>query len=259
MTRKSQTNDEKSIFLKFVLCANKILQIIKQTIKVSEPPKPDICCKLADGRTIFFEIAQSIDSSLSLNCNLSIKLTHEIYRNFNLLQHQSLKIIKTKFKHHFISIKLFNKITKNKAISSFNEIFDWLVKYNIKSNNSINSRVVEEISITKSSINGPIFNFDTCISFDDPIIKTIEKKFQKKYSTNYPIFLLIYYSKEFDISAAIKLKEIDDFVKKNIINSQFSEIWVYSEEQNKILYHYRQNDARAYSTHSRSGQPLPAH
>lgn len=241
MTRKSQTNDEKFIFLKFAFCVNKKLSIDIQTIEISEPPLPDICCKLNNGNKIFFEIAQSLDSSLSQKCNLSIILTQEIYKYFNILPLPSLKIIKTKFKHHLISIKLFNKITKNKAINSFNEIFDWLVKYNKKSNNSINSRLVEDISITKSSINGPIFNFDSCISFDDPIIKTIENKFQKKYKTNYPIFLLIYYSKEFDISAAIKIKVIDEFVQKNIINSQFFGIWIYSEEQNKILYHYPRN------------------
>lgn len=239
MTRTSQTNYELNIFNKFKACFNSNLFVDLHSVKNAPPPKPDIICKFKNNKTIGFEIVQSIDKRLKSNLNKSIALSQKIILTFKKLPSSTQEIINNKFKNSEIHIILYENATNNKIISSFSEIFSWLINEgDFCCSNRISSTIIKKIKIIHSTINGPLFTFSSCTSYRDPILNSIQEKFNKTYDFDNKIFLLVFYSQEFNCSNDIDIPKVDEFIKRNIQNSQFSGIYIFSEAQNSIIYNY---------------------
>jgi len=87
-------------------------------------------------------------------------------------------------------------------------------------------------------LQGPLFGVDATGSFGEPALEAVQKKFEKKYTTDAPIELLAFYESQPVLPEDIWLPAFSSFVEQNIASSPFGKIYVFDAAKNKILFQF---------------------
>lgn len=231
--KNKSTKKEISIFKKFTkLCPYSInlSSIIKK-----EPPEPDISCSLSDGSIIAFELTEIIDEDLARSFNDSIRLKEA----FN----DELEQLEANFNNALIYIAFDEEILFRRKKNSIQKIINYLLTLDKTAEGEFRPKdlidIVKFMSISRGVI-GPIIDVESIAWIDYPCKEYIKRKFEKNYETeSNNIELLAYYElqpKEPKNILEYKLNSLKEFVKNNIISSEFQRVWIYSTRENKIIF-----------------------
>jgi hypothetical protein len=213
--------------------------IIADSIKNEKPPKPDISCKLKDGKSIAFELVEIIDDGLAKRLNDKLEIERIINQKLN-----DLNIEKKIFKDRMVIIDYHHNASKNKKISIIDQLIAYIIKIECRigdyyfNNEPGFNGTLHSISIIESNYDNQRFSVNDFGSIGNPVLEQVKKKFDNSYERELEIELLAYYQLFPNIQERIWLPNVREFVQENITSSPFKKIWIFSVTQEKIIFSF---------------------
>ena len=211
------------------------LQIPPKSIEKRDPPKPDICCELAEyGRTCF-ELVETIDTSLA----------QAVAGQFRL--QETLRDEATRVLRGFADALIFVRYVRSALVQHRVQSVPALVAYlgglaagfegdvMVPAGSSL-SVTVRSVHVTRGGFVGPVFQVEAGTFISDPVIERIKSKFNKRYETENRIELLAFYELQPTQRAEMKLPEVEAFVQANLHASQFSRVWIFDVGNRTVLF-----------------------
>ena len=234
-----QTNTELEVFDRFK-------EIVPYQIIFREkrnPPEPDILSKLDDGTSIAFELVQVIDKKAAYISNASSKLQKGLNDYFNNLPKEEKSIFESKYKNTSIYITINEEfdLCKKKYITK--TIFDSLLSLESNFEGELEIPDVDNlillIYIKRNCLVDSQFLVFSLNDEVKAVLNNIDKKFNnEKYKSDSNMELVAYYNLGQDSTFDCFKQEAIDLIKDKINESLFKRVWIYSIQQNKILYVY---------------------
>lgn len=232
------------------------------TVREVSPPKPDIEINECKGRKIAFEISEIIDEGFisRVNSKLTVKSACDDY--YKKLDEKFKKEFNKKYSNYLIYIIFHESSSLKNKINSIPLLFNYLI--NLQSienrhmpNNLTICKVVKKIRFTKGKYSEPYFDVCDVGGIGDPIVARLKDKLKKHYETDaHSIELILYY----DFQPELLKRWIDEgcnYAQKEINNSIFYRIWIYSFSKDKVIKVYNKTfdkeDLQAF--HQRKTEP----
>ena len=231
-----------TIFNAFAQCCS--LQISPDSILKMAPPKPDIECEAKGICLLSFELVEIIERRYANLLGKNYRTRNKLSEYYSFLpQHQ-----KDEFDKSYLNAMIYpqfeNTLTLRQRIKLFPKIFDCLLSLDPQFDGDACQDVPEfkgklkGIGVSRGLFKGPIFDQPFADSIDDPTIKTLNSKFQKKYQKNNTLHLLAYIDLNPMFLDDIWLNGVKDFVGKSLRKSQFEKVWIFDFKQSVIKFVY---------------------
>lgn len=235
---------EQEIFKKFLKHHPDKLDI--SSFKRVEPPKPDIEINSEIGKTIAFELSEIVDEGMVRRLQTARNLKSLFNEHCESLSLERKEIFNSKYENSYIYVFFQDNLSLAKKRSNISLIFDYLFsldpikRENVPENKNL-KKIVREIIIIKGGFTGPIFDSDSGGFIDTPLLSRMEDKLKKKYQTLYPCELLLYYDLQPEVISEVGFDDACNYAEKNISNTCFKRIWIFSVHDDKILKQINKN------------------
>lgn len=238
-----QASREIPVFHKFAaICP---YQIVEDSIRKEEEPKPDISCKLRDGTSMAFELVECIDESFARLGSDTRELQRMLREWVEGLPINKREEINRKFRNAVINVLFYEEVSLIRKKRSIPEIYDYLLtledtsegKYVLRDYKELEN-VVRLILINRGQYNRPQFILTPVTWVGEPAVKRIEDKFAIEYDTESTVELLAYYELQPEFPEDHWVEEVQDYLVRKIDNSPFERVWIYSMPRNHIIYVY---------------------
>jgi len=238
----NQQNDERGIVEKFLQTAE--IEIQANSIQSREPPYPDVRCMLDGGKTIAFELTETVDPDVALNQDLSVNVKGEMRNYFDDIlspsEKEKLRNIFDNGDLHFI----FNDGTrKSRFRQLIPDIFHVLLRCPSDMKGDIERESlptgVKRICIERvARFGGPWFNRPAAQCFSDTTKERINEKFNKQYECDCPIELLVHSRIRSLPPNTLWSHDVQEFVVQQLDSSPFQRVWVFDYVESEIRYVY---------------------
>ncbi len=236
----TKANREKEIFELFAVAST--LAIDTSSIENRKPPEPDIRCRLDNGETVAFELTELIDEQHMERLAKTANTKDALYNHYeNYLSSDQRKLFDLLYNHAFLHFDFSIDSKLKERRNKFNFIFDLLLscpeplsEFEIRHCPKL-MPILDTIRVSKSRINGPLFDVGNFGRLGDPTKPAILKKLYKKYECNYPIELVAYINWQL-LPPEEVWKHAVNSAAKNLSSSQFRKIWVYDLVNDKIEF-----------------------
>jgi hypothetical protein len=228
-----QAESERALFKLFADAVE--LPITPCSIESRNPPEPDIRCTLGDARPQCFELVEIIDSDLAKAVGIQLKFQDRLATDALARQIKGLSDALV-----FVS---FSRSSTNAQKQQASDVLLNLLQqlpngFRGDIDPAVDARlgVVRRLRLTRGDFVGPVFQIDGATFITDPIVERIQEKFAKKYTTDAPIDLLVYYQMHPTVRAENELPGLGDYVRANLESSPFSRVWVFDADNRRLLY-----------------------
>lgn len=239
----NQQNDEREVVEKFLKTAG--IKIQANSIQSLEPPSPDVLCTLVGGKTIAFELTETVDPNVARNYGLSVNVRGEMRNYFNNMTPSE----KEKLRKIFDDADLYVKFNDGTSKSRFRQLIPAILQVLLKCSSDTKGDIkkellptgVKQICIERvARFGGPWFNASglAALYFSDKTIECISAKFRKPYECNCPIELLVHTRIRGLPPNTIWLPGVQEFVVEQLDNSPFQRVWVFDYVESTIRYVY---------------------
>ncbi len=233
-----QENMEQKVFRKFA--RHHPAKIILSSIRVANPPKPDIEADCRNGEIIAFEISEIIDQNMYRRLTSRLDIANLCREYYKSLQGSEKTTFISKYDDSSIYIVFQDKISSVKKKKSIPNIFNYLLsldtieKENVPKEKDL-KKIVKKIRISSRIPGGPFFDTDSTGFIGCPFLNRVKEKFDKTYTTNYSCELLLYYNLQPEVVSKHSLADTLEYMQKNIHKTTFRRVWVYSFHNDNIL------------------------
>lgn len=230
----SQEEQEQMTFKCFIEAAR--LPVISSSVRSERPPAPDIFCEIHGRGAVAFELVEIVVPKFVQEMNSTMKL-----ENSFKLACESHPQIANRFGDARIYVGFRDDSTTQQRLSVVPKVVHELNQHSENSSGNIGvpqklRKVVTEISITRGSHEGPLFDVREMTDRPKEQFKQIEKHFRKRYSSNHPIELLAHYTNQPCLDSLNRNSEFHAFVLKHFSRCPFERVWVYDNWSNSIKY-----------------------
>ncbi|MGI9450070.1 MAG: hypothetical protein ACR2QH_05445 [Geminicoccaceae bacterium] len=231
---------ELEVFKSFMACAG-----LPKGKPISRPPKePDILFQADDGYHCAFELTEILDSNFKARLEklLSLKKSIELYYEDEMSSELKTSI-QENFSNADISIIFKTASTERARRKYIPELFCEISKLdegftgNLTTNSQ--SKILEKLSISRGNFCGPCFDVAGDPGWiEDPLISKLTEKNQKKYETQYPVNLLMYYESFLRFPEEQWRNALPTYVLDHQRSLQFAKIWVFDVPRMIILFEH---------------------
>jgi hypothetical protein len=235
---RSQAKNEMKVFTAFAETVR--LPIVLGSIQKRDPPEPDLSCEMMHAGQLAFELVEVIDSGFATSVNEQIRIEQSLRRAVAEDLSASLEC--------FSDALIFIRFRSNAGLlgreKSIPALFEFLRELPVSfvGDVVIPSKTklhkwVKALRVTRGEFPpGPHFQVEAGRWLADPIIECLTSKFGKRYKTECPIELLVYYDFHPAALAESRIPAVRGFVNANIGSSPFRRVWVYAAETRAVLY-----------------------
>lgn len=208
-----------------------------------DPPAPDIQCTTHAGEILTFELGEIVDPELVRNTALVVKLSSIFEATVADAPERIRQELTAKYKSSNIHV-WFRDASLRRSSQAIFELLDYLAKVPQLSGAHTPtggiSRSVRKVHIWSTKLDGPRFSVDGALGVRNPVLDTLTSKFFKShYEAPHPIELLLYYDIQLASPEAIWLPGVKNFIDANLSRSFFRRVWVYSIQDERILFDSR--------------------
>jgi hypothetical protein len=240
---------ELSIFRSFAeVCP---LGIDLTSVQKTEPPEPDIRCRLVSGGACAFELVEVVDPSLakisSLQSRLQTQLETEVCRRPELVSLYRNASINVGF-HPELSVRKREQAVRR--IITYLERLPMAFAGNVPLQEAL-SKDLSRFHISRGDSDGPLFHVDAVISFADPSRATIRDKLCRPYNTKLPLELIAYFARQPMNAGTPWALGLERAVRADLEGSQFLRVWFFELSSGAIVV-VEQN------RHLRGSEKVPA-
>jgi hypothetical protein len=240
---QKQKTEERTVFKKFAkVCP---LNICLQSIKQPDVPKPDISCILHDGTKIEFELGEAVDQNYQRHfCLCRDQTLIGMREYYDSLPKAEKKLFYLLYGDANMEIHFKENATKRKRQNAYPDIFRYLSSITpgfvgkLKKGCSGFPLICKGIRIDRGVIDGPFFYEGYASFITSGVYEAIKSKFEKSYESNIQLELLVH---SFNMPLAKKdmwLNKVQEYLQKNLANSQFERVWVFDFHKTSIKYVY---------------------
>lgn len=238
MTAKDKREIE--IFRQFVEVSK--LPIIDDSIRKMPEPHPDIECQDSSGNKLAFELVELLDKNFAVMFDWTVAGKNLLYSLYDGLPPDLKNALDKLYGHADIYFTFHEGMTKNKVKQQMPEVFRELLNFPADltevrtfSNKTV-ARLLKEISIFRSSVNGPMFSVNTIASMGDPTPEALRQKFTKTYQTNYPIELIACIDGNPMFVESVWRPATEKFFEDNKQFGPFRKIWIIDLNKRSIEF-----------------------
>jgi hypothetical protein len=239
MTPKDKREIE--VFKQFVEVSRLI--IIDDSIRKMPEPHPDIECQDSFGNKLAFELVELLDENFAVMFDQTVARKDILYSLYDGLSPDLKNALDKLYAHADIYFTFHDGVTKNKVKQQMPEVFRELLNFPVDlteartfSNKTV-TRLLEKISIFRSSVNGPMFSVNAVARMGDPTPGALRQKFfTKTYKTNYPIELIAYIDGNPMIVESVWRTATEEFFKNNKQFGPFRKIWIIDLNKRSIEF-----------------------
>jgi len=231
---------EIEVFKQFVEVSK--LTIIDDSIRKMPEPHPDIECQDSSGNKLAFELVELLDKNFAVMSDWTVEGKDLLYSLYNVLPHDLKNALDKLYAHADIYFTFHECVTKNKVKQQMTEVFRELLnipadqtEVQTFSNKKV-TRLLKEISIFRSSVNGPMFSINAVARMDDPTPEALRQKFTKTYQTNYPTELVAYIDGNPMIVESDWRSATEEFFENNKQFGPFRKIWIIDLNKRSIEF-----------------------
>jgi hypothetical protein len=221
------------------------------TIQNCKPPEPDILCVTKNNERIYFELGRIEDKGKKKKTEDMLSFHHLFKSELEKLPVTQQMQFEKNFSNVSIHFHFRDGITNKKIRRNISKIVDFLITLNQDYEGTIRpeqfSSLIRFIDIARFNFNIQSINRTAAGSYSDPIYERLVDKFQKShnYICNGSIDLLVYYELQEPLSYSIeeykdRLRDIENYILKNISTSRFTRVWGYDYQSKKILFVFPQ-------------------
>ena len=230
----SKAERERKIFQLFAEAAH--LPVIPGSIRSEPSPAPDILCEIQGRGPVAFELVEIVTPALVREMGNGQKLKEAFEKACE--RHSE---IEARFHDALIYVGFLTYISIQQRLSVVPEVVDALLLDSENSRGYIEvprklRKVLAEISVTRGVSDGPAFGVMEMTERTEEIFRQIEKKCNKKYSSNHPIELLAYYISQPSSDSFNWQSGFHDYVLKNLSGCPFERVWVYDHWSKALKY-----------------------
>ncbi len=194
---EKQTVRELEAFARFVSIAR--LPIDPESIQKCDPPAPDVLCHHQTDGPLAFELVELINHEFSERLGRQSTTQEVLESAHEALPAADKQSFDQQFANAIIDITFTPGATKNKVQGNLHDVFAALLGLPNGFNGDVNdfasksvSKIIESVSISRGSFNGPIFSVQNISGLGDSVVPKIKDKLAKTYQSDYPIELLGY-------------------------------------------------------------------
>ena len=228
-----QGSHELRVFRLFAAAAE--LAIPDDSVQKREPPEPDIFCELEDHGPTAFELVETIAPALAQTVAAQIRLQQALREGAaNTLTglHDALVFVQ------YLPSTLVQERVRTVAnlISYLGSLPPGFNGDDLVRRDSPLGSVVRAVRVTRGSFVGPIFQVEGGAWISDPIVERIGRKLAKRYPVAHRLELLAFYELQFTPMATMKIPEVEAFVERHLLESQFERVWVFDAENRSVLF-----------------------
>jgi len=232
----SKEKREQIIFQCFIEAAH--LPVITGSIRSEPPPAPDILCEIQGKGPVAFELVEIVTPALVQEMENGKRLEKAFKAAC-----EKHPVLVARFHDALIYVGYLEGTTIKKRLSVVHEVVDTLLQYSENSRGYIEVPhklriVLAEISVTRGVSDGPAFGVMEMTQCTEEIFAQIEKKCQKKYSSDHSIELLAHYTIQPSSDSFNWQAEFHDYLLKALSRSPFKRVWVYDNCSKAIKYVY---------------------
>ncbi len=237
----NQQKDERKIAEKFLQTAE--IKIQANSIQSLEPPFPDVLCTLVGGKTIAFELTETVDPNRVRKTKLSNNMRIEMCTYFENMSPSEQERLQKLFGNASLCFNFDDKTSK----SSFGQLLPSIFKFLLNCPSDMNGNIkrkslpngVKGIRITRfAALNGPMFNTSNALYWADKALERIRDKFQKQYKCSCPIELLIHSRTRPLVPVVFWLSDVQKLVVNKLATSPFRRVWIFDYIKSEIVYVY---------------------
>jgi len=233
------TTREVTIFNVFAnVCS---LPIKIDTIKKMAPPAPDIQCEVEGIGMIAFELVEMIDRNHANAFRKQLDTIQQLYDCHNNLPSAARKQFDKLYSNAMIYPDFDNKCTLRRRKRLIPKIIAHIVTLDpgFEGETSVNVRGCRiHVNISRGLSGGPFFDSVPAVSVSDPILSALTLKFQKKYTSRYPIHLLGYLDLSPTFPENTWRPRAEEYCKASIQKSPFERVWIFEYRENRIIFTY---------------------
>ena len=240
-----QEQEELQLFTEFV----RVSGLPVQNFEKQNQLKPDIHCYLNDGTELDFELAEAIDSGEARRSNLSNDSKSGMEDFLINLPEDRKERFQEKYGNALLFFMPKNGLNKKKWKESWPKIFEFLESLQIQKDEERNMDAphpynntpknypgeCERITISRGSFNGPVF--DTVNGgFQEihVVSEALQKKFCKRYDTQFTVHLLIHYHTA-SMTEYFWKEATESFIRENLSKSPFQKVWLFDQVQKSLI------------------------
>jgi hypothetical protein len=238
MTHKDKREIE--IFKQFVEVSR--LPIIDDSIKKMPEPYPDIECQDSSGNKLAFELVELLDKNFAVMFDWTVAGKDLLYSLYDVLPHDLKDALDKLYAHADIYFTFHEGVTKNKVKQQMTEVFRELLNFSADltevrtfSNKTV-ARLLKEISIFRSNVNGPMFSVNAVARMDDPTPEGLAQKFTKPYQINFPTELVAYIDRHPMFVESVWRPATEEFFEDNKQFGPFRKIWIIDLNKRSIEF-----------------------
>ena len=175
---------EIEIFRRFVSISGLPIEI--SSIQKMPEPAPDISCKDTSGNDLSFELVELLDEHFAIMFDWSIGGKELMYSLYDALPKEKKDVLDANYAHADIYFDLCEGVTKTKFKQQMSYVFDELIQLPPETEGKIRNfcdkkvaRLLTQIWIMRSRVNGPMFTINTVTWMGDPTPDALTNKFKK--------------------------------------------------------------------------------
>jgi hypothetical protein len=240
-----QRAEEITVFRKFAKVYP--LNICLQSIEQPDVPRPDIFCRIFDGTKIEFELGEAVDQNSQRHLCLSIDQTFIGMREYYDSLPKTEKILfSLLYGDANMEIHFKGNATKRKRQNAYSDIFRYLSSIKpgftgkLKEGCSGFPLICKRIRIDRGVIGGPLFYEGYASSLIPSVYEVIKSKFEicNSYESKGQLELLVHSFNRPLVKKDMWIKKVQEYLQKNLANSQFKRVWVFDFHKTSIEYVY---------------------
>lgn len=227
-----QRYEERRMFDLFLEYAH--LPVIASSIESRRPPEPDILCRLEDGETIAFELAELSDQNAQRGWNTMMQFRTSLHRIFNDLPPEVRSELGGLYRMCRIDVTFDPDVSLRRHATAISALYSWLAKQprfigNLDAN-ALPQDVASAIPKVRISEPAPHLWIEPAFSMRvrEPDLSVFEKKLKSQYDTSHPVELLLH------STSMLSHRWIDHysgFLRESIASSPFRRVWVFSPSE----------------------------
>jgi hypothetical protein len=242
-SQKRQRIRELKVFTSFVTTLR--MAVIPGSVKLMEPPQPDILCEVSGQGIVAFELVEIIDRSFANGIAKEIKTRAELNESFRRLEGQQRPTLQGLYSDAIIFVQFKNEVSFQKRKGIMPTVFRFLATLPSGFKGDVDRKTLplrgslDYIFVSRiRGLAGPMFDCNSGGSIGDPTISAISEKCRTVYRSKYPKHLLAYVDSHPMVPDDIWLPTLHDFLQTMPKDCQFERLWVYDYGKAALLYQF---------------------
>jgi hypothetical protein len=237
----SSDGAEKAVFEEFAPSAG--LNVVPGSIESRQPPDPDIRCELVGEGPVAFEVTESLDGGRVAKRDADAeKCGQEIVQAFKALPRQAADGLRRLLGNAVVDVEFDPGAHLKDKKASLSGLLQRLRDIPPSFSGRLSPpefrwpAPVLSIQVGRlCSSCGPIFSVDAGGAYYDVTIGAIRAKFAKRYSTDAPIELLVYFDRQHVLPASVWLPSVLAFLQENVNGSLFRRAWIFDRKSKAVI------------------------